>query len=130
MRVITAIYLHCRPELRDEWLCGGDVDGVVEEAVPLEQAGRSLVHWWHLKEFRGVMEGGEGEGEGEGGKEEGREEYNFFARELEKMGWGVGGVGAGEEEEPVVVVGEGAGGGGGGVGTEFEGGPLAMEGWA
>lgn len=102
------------------------MDGVVEEAVPLEQAGRSLVHWWHLREFRGVMEGEAG-GQGEGGKEEGREEYNFFARELEKMGWGVGGVGAGEEEEP--VVGDGAAGGGG-VGSEFEGGPLAMEGWA
>ena len=37
MRVITAIYLHCRPELRDEWLCGGDVDGVVEEAVAGDQ---------------------------------------------------------------------------------------------
>ncbi|KAL9064010.1 MAG: hypothetical protein Q9161_009143 [Pseudevernia consocians] len=127
MRVITAIYLHCRPELRDEWLCGGDVDGVVEEAVPLEQAGRSLVHWWHLREFRDVMEG---EGEGKGGVDgkEGREEYSFFARELEKMGWGIGGVGPGEEEEPTAEGGEGAGGGG--AGTEFEGGPLAMEGWA
>ena len=126
MRVITAIYLHCRPELRDEWLCGGDVDGVVEEAVPLEQAGRSLVHWWHLREFREAMDG---DGEGEGGEEakEGKEENNFFARELEKMGWGIGGVGAGEEEEPA---GGGEGAGGGGVGTEFEGGPLAMEGWA
>ncbi|CAD6591782.1 MAG: Factor arrest protein 11 [Alectoria sarmentosa] len=122
MRVITAIYLHCRPELRDEWLCGGDVDGVVEEAVPLEQAGRSLVHWWHLREFRGVMEG---DGERKGG-EDGKEEDNFFAWELEKMGWGFGAVGPAEEEDPAVR--EGAGGGG--VGTEFEGGPLAMEGWA
>jgi len=121
MRVITAIYLHCRPELRDEWLCGGDVDGVVEEAVPLEQASRSLVHWWHLREFKAEMEGkevGKQSGEGDMG-----DEYNFFARELEKMGWGLGGVGAGEEEE-----------GNGGVQAagpnEFEGGPLAMEGWA
>ena len=103
------------------------MDGVVEEAVPLEQAGRSLVHWWHLREFRGVMEG---EGEAKGGEDgrEGGEEYNFFARELEKMGWGVGGLGPGEEEE--AAGGEGAGGGSGGAGTEFEGGPLAMEGWA
>lgn len=125
MRVITAIYLHCRPELRDEWLCGGDVDGVVEEAVPLEQAGRSLVHWWHLREFRRVMEG-EGEVKGGDDGKGGREEYNFFARELEKMGWGLGGVGPVEEEEHP----GGEGVGGGGVGTEFEGGPLAMEGWA
>lgn len=121
MRVITAIYLHCRPELRDEWLCGGDVDGVVEEAVPLEQAGRSLVHWWHLREFKDAMEGEEpGKQENDIGKED---EYNFFARELEKMGWGLGGVGAGEEEEA-------QGGGEGGGPNEFEGGPLAMEGWA
>jgi hypothetical protein len=126
MRVITAIYLHCRPELRDEWLCGGDVDGVVEEAVPLEQAGRSLVHWWHLREFRAAMEGKkEGEGKSGVGGGEGAEEYDFFSRELEKMGWGLGGVGSMEEEE--------AGGGPEGApggGTEFEGGPLAMEGWA
>ena len=122
MRVITAIYLHCRPELRDEWLCGGDVDGVVEEALPLEQAGRSLVHWWHLKEFREIIEGkdqGTGQGDGE------QDEYNFFARELEKTGWGLGSAGAAGEEE------EAAGGGNGerGGGNEFEGGPLQMEGW-
>lgn len=126
MRVITAIYLHCRPELRDEWLCGGDVDGVVEEALPLEQAGRSLVHWWHLREFRKAMEGDKAEErEDKGTKVEGDGKYNFFARELEKMGWGLGGVGNVEEEEAGGGV-EGEGGGG----TEFEGGPLAMEGWA
>lgn len=135
MRVITAIYLHCRPELRDEWLCGGDIDGVVEEAVPLEQAGRSLVHWWHLKEFRDVMEGGNGvggkgkRGGGGRGQREG-EEYDFFARELEKMGWGLGGLGGVGEEEEMGNAGGGAGGEAAGLVNEFEGGPLAMEGWA
>lgn len=33
MRVITNIYLYCRPELRDDWLAGGDVDGEVEESL-------------------------------------------------------------------------------------------------
>ena len=125
MRVITAIYLHCRPELRDEWLCGGDVDGVVEEAVPLEQAGRSLVHWWHLREFRGVMEGTDKDSKktvgGSVNAEE--EEYNFFARELEKTGLALGGFGVVEDEE-VAGVEEVRGA------TEFEGGPLQMEGWA
>ena len=121
MRVITAIYLHCRPELRDEWLCGGDVDGVVEEAVPLEQAGRSLVHWWHLKEFKDVMEGSEVANEGKNGDKD--DEYDFFARELEKMGWGLGAVGAADEEEAQE-------GGEPAAPNEFEGGPLAMEGWA
>lgn len=119
MRVITAIYLHCKPELRDEWLCGGDVDAVVEEAVPLEQAGRAIVHWWHLRNYRAVMEGkmdGEAEGEGKVGEED-----DFFARELEKMGWGVGGMGGGDEGEE---------GGEVQVGSEWEGGPLQMEGWA
>ena len=121
MRVITAIYLHCRPELRDEWLCGGDVDGVVEEALPLEQAGRGLVHWWHLKNFREVMEG---EGSKEGLE---RDEYDFFARELDKMGWGVGGAMAGmvDEDEGVDgLVGQVDGR------NEFDGGVLQMEGWA
>jgi hypothetical protein len=118
MRVITAIYLHCRPELRDEWLCGGDVDGVVEEAVPLEQAGRSLVHWWHLRNFREVMEGKKASG----GKVGGEETYNFFARELEKMGWGLSGIG-GEEQE------DGVGGGEGNGPADFEG-VLPIEGWA
>lgn len=115
MRVITAIYLHCRPELRDEWLCGGDVDGVVEEAVPVEQAARSLVHWWHLREYRESMEGNMVIG-----KE--KEEYDFFARELEKMGWGAGDVGSADGEP-----GEAAGDGGGG--PEFEEGQGKIEGW-
>lgn len=142
MRVITAVYLHCRPELRDEWLCGGDVDGVVEEAVPLEQAGRSLVHWWHLRNYRDVMEDWKIEGKGGKRSEEGQPEKkdeedggNFFERELERMGWGIAGGGSG-----------GGGGGGGGVGDEedgmgivdggglpgtgeWEGGPLQLEGW-
>lgn len=135
MRVITAIYLHCRPELRDEWLCGGDVDGVVEEAVPLEQAMRALVHWWHLRNYRAVMEGkGAGEGNREGKQEQGKdsfsfyedEEIGFFERELERMGWGPQTIlddveeDARKEEEERAAA----------VGNEFEGGPLQMEGWA
>ena len=134
MRVITAIYLHCRPSLRDEWLCGGDVDGVVEEALPLEQAGRSLVHWWHLEHFRDVMEGGTGtthpqdKDQSRNRSGDGSEEYDFFARELDKLGWGFGGTalggGAGVEDDEGYVEGIVA------ERTEFEGGPLQMEGWA
>ncbi|KAK4162773.1 hypothetical protein QBC43DRAFT_345624 [Cladorrhinum sp. PSN259] len=51
MRVITAIYLHCRPELRDEWLAGSDIDAEVEEALPLEQALRSLTHWFNFRRY-------------------------------------------------------------------------------
>lgn len=138
MRVITAVYLHCRPELRDEWLCGGDVDGVVEEAVPLEQAGRSLVHWWHLRRYRDIMEGGgaaggkgrgpkTSNGNGEDEDDDGavaEDEGNFFERELERMGWGIGGAGAGDGDDGVEGPGIGQGG------SEWEGGPLQLEGWA
>lgn len=58
MRVITAIYLHCRPELRDEWLAGmhdANVEGEVDEAVPLEWALRGLTFWWQKRMYPGVM---------------------------------------------------------------------------
>jgi hypothetical protein len=97
MRVITAIYLHVRPELRDEWISGGGVEEAVEEAVPLEQASRGLVHWWHLKRYRDCM-GIDMKMSGKdcNGARTGRDsEEDFFARELEKMGWGVGGLAMG-----------------------------------
>lgn len=79
MRVITAVYLHCRPELRDDWLAGSDVDAEVDESVPLEQALRALTHWHNLKRYP------EGMGASNGVLEE---EQDFFRRELEKMDWG------------------------------------------
>ncbi|KAK4332505.1 Factor arrest protein 11 [Rhodotorula toruloides] len=51
MKVITAIYLHCRPDLRDEWLAGIDVDADVEESLPHEQALRSLVRFFNTKHY-------------------------------------------------------------------------------
>jgi hypothetical protein len=79
MRVITAVYLHCRPELRDDWLAGSDVDAEVDESVPLEQALRALTHWHNLKRYP------EGMGATSGALDE---EQDFFRRELEKMDWG------------------------------------------
>ena len=58
MRVITAIYLHCRPELRDEWLAGmhdANVEGELDEAVPLEWALRGLTFWWQKRMYPGIM---------------------------------------------------------------------------
>jgi len=78
MRVITAVYLHCRPELRDDWLAGSDVDAEVDESIPLEQALRALTHWHNLKRYP------EGMGAASGVLEE---EQDFFRRELEKMDW-------------------------------------------
>lgn len=77
MRVITAVYLHCRPELRDEWLAGSDVDAEVEEALPLEQALRSLTHWFNVRMYPDQM--------APEIKIELRNQQDFFRRELEKL---------------------------------------------
>ena len=77
MRVITAVYLHCRPELRDEWLAGSDVDAEVDAALPLEQALRSLTHWLNSRKYPDeiALEL----------KATTRDEPSFFTRELEKL---------------------------------------------
>jgi hypothetical protein len=36
MKVITSIYLNCRPELRDDWLAGTDQDSELEDALVSE----------------------------------------------------------------------------------------------
>ncbi|KAJ5109885.1 Phosphatidic acid phosphatase type 2/haloperoxidase [Penicillium argentinense] len=79
MRVITAIYLYCRPKLRDDWLAGSDVDAEVEDALPMEQALRGLTHWWHLRQYKDVMGGSEASMM--------EDERDFFVRELESMEW-------------------------------------------
>jgi hypothetical protein len=101
MRVITAVYLHVAPELRDDWLAGGDVDAEVEEALPLEQALRALTHWWHCVEYPEQMGSEESLLEGE---------MDFFTRELDKMNWGLE---DGAEE----------------MGREEWEGPVQMDGW-
>ena len=76
MRVITAVYLHCRPELRDDWLAGSDIDAEVEEALPLEQALRALTYWHNLKRYADKIGADQGILE---------KEQDFFAKELQKM---------------------------------------------
>ena len=77
MRVITAVYLHCRPELRDEWLAGSVIDAEVEEALPLEQALRSLTHWFNMRKYPDKMAAEV--------RQALREEQDFFVRELDKV---------------------------------------------
>lgn len=90
MKIITAVWLSVPAELRDDWLsgggggmggaCVGDVDGTVEDALPLEQALRSLTHWWNVRFFP--------EGMGlDGGKEKAvwDEAGGFFERMLEGL---------------------------------------------
>lgn len=110
MKIITAVWLSVPAELRDDWLSGGgggmggacigDVDGTVEDALPLEQSMRALTHWWNVRHFREAM-----------GVDEGlvrEEEVGFFERELEKLdvarivlGEEEGGEGEGEWHGPV-----------------------------
>lgn len=100
MKIITAVWLSVPAELRDDWLSGGgggmgggwvgDVDGSVEDALPLEQSLRALTHWWNVRNFREVM------GVEEGMLKEGEE--GFFERELEKLEIARGVMGGGEEE--------------------------------
>ncbi|KAF4119627.1 to protein required for hyphal anastomosis [Geosmithia morbida] len=77
MRVITAVYLHCRPELREEWLAGSDIDAEVDSALPLEQALRSLTHWFNLRRYPA--------GIAPGIRVAMRDEQDFFTRELDKL---------------------------------------------
>ena len=93
MRVITAIYLHCRPELRDEWLAGSDVDGEVESSLPLEQALRSLTHWFNVRRYPDRMAPEVSMAL--------REEHDFFVHELEKVdfSWGDANNGEGSMSE-------------------------------
>ncbi|KAF9076476.1 hypothetical protein BDP27DRAFT_1442530 [Rhodocollybia butyracea] len=50
MKVITAIYLNCRPDLRDEWLTGTEVDDVTDASAQ-EQALRHLVKFYNTKRY-------------------------------------------------------------------------------
>ena len=99
MRVITAIYLHCRPELRDEWLAGmhdANVEGEVDEAVPLEWALRGLTFWWQKRRYPDVTRKGKKGIEKKAESEEDDDlhdiddyERDFFQRELDALGWGL-----------------------------------------
>ena len=127
MRVITAIYLHCRPELRDEWLAGmheSSVEGEVEDSVPIEWAGRGLTFWWLKRRYPEQMrlrdqkaassgsstnnpigsnndngeEGEEWQQAGGAGQEIEDEERDFFQRELDQLGWGLAALNTGGED--------------------------------
>ncbi|OCB91552.1 hypothetical protein A7U60_g1178 [Sanghuangporus baumii] len=50
MKCITTIYLNCRPDLRDEWLTGSEVDDA-QDALAQEQALRKLVKFYNNKRY-------------------------------------------------------------------------------
>ncbi|OCF42790.1 hypothetical protein I317_03392 [Kwoniella heveanensis CBS 569] len=51
MKIITSIYLNCRPELRDDWLAGTDLDAELDDALPQEYALRSLVQFYNKRHY-------------------------------------------------------------------------------
>jgi hypothetical protein len=55
MKTITAIYLNCKPELRDEWLAATDMEGVMEESNSAETTLRTLVRFYHNKHYSSVL---------------------------------------------------------------------------
>ena len=112
MKIITAVWLSVPAELRDDWLsgggggmggaCVGDVDGTVEDSVPLEQSLRLLTHWWNVRHYEEQMGGEKGVGvvsaDDEGG---------WFERELVKMEGMVGAQGEEFGVDGEVEIGEG-----------------------
>jgi len=50
MKVITQIYLNCRPDLRDDWLTASEVDDV-NEIIGQEHALRGLVKYCQRNSF-------------------------------------------------------------------------------
>jgi len=51
MRLITWIYLHCRPELKDDWIATSDYEVDVDEALVHENAMRSLTRFYNLQRY-------------------------------------------------------------------------------
>lgn len=52
MNMVSAIYLHCRSKLRDDWLVPGDVAQEVEDAHPQEIAMRALIQFYNDRLLR------------------------------------------------------------------------------
>lgn len=96
MKVITSVYLELRPELRDEWLAGGEVERGVEESAAVEGACRAVVGWGLRRRYKNILRGkdvGFGAEEDEAG---GIRDY--FRKELERMAYD-GEVNVDDEEE-------------------------------
>lgn len=58
MKIITSIYLNCRPELRNDWLVGVEADLEAEDqmvGIPQEHALRSLIAFYNKKNYAAHM---------------------------------------------------------------------------
>ncbi|KAI3617311.1 hypothetical protein CBS9595_003220 [Malassezia furfur] len=51
MRIITLIYLLCKPGLRDDWLGGSDIDAQVDASLAEEQTLRALIQFYNQTRY-------------------------------------------------------------------------------
>lgn len=51
MRIITLIYLLCKPGLRDDWLGGSDIDAQVDASLAEEQTLRTLIQFYNQTHY-------------------------------------------------------------------------------
>lgn len=51
MKVITQIYMSCRPELREDWIAGTEADTDLQEAKQQEEAVRALVRFYNDRNY-------------------------------------------------------------------------------
>ncbi|CCG84606.1 protein of unknown function [Taphrina deformans PYCC 5710] len=56
MKVITQIYMSCRPELREDWIAGTDQDTDLEEAKQQEAAIRALILFFNSRRYPEQMD--------------------------------------------------------------------------
>lgn len=82
MRVITQIYLTCRPELRDDWISGTEADIDLEDALSQEEALRALIQYYNQREYPEEMHSLGFEGD--------KADDDFFTNELVSLGMGHG----------------------------------------
>ncbi|RUS21485.1 hypothetical protein BC938DRAFT_475405 [Jimgerdemannia flammicorona] len=47
--------MHCRPDLRDEWVSGGDVDAELEDALSQEHNLRSLIKFYNERHYPDIF---------------------------------------------------------------------------
>lgn len=84
MDLVSAIYLHCKAKLRDDWLAGIDVSGEVDDAYAQEAATRALTTFYNNYNYslygshNAVSEGESSESTSQ----------DFFARELSALSLG------------------------------------------
>lgn len=78
MNLVSAIYLHCKTKLRDDWLVGGDVNQEVDDAHSQEIAVRALIQFYNdrIRDEEKAKRVGESDTS---------KELDFFSLELEAL---------------------------------------------